>query len=511
MDSNTRIAFNTTILYAQLIITVSVNLFSTRLILNAMGVEDYGIVNLVAGIVAMLSFVQNSMAVSSQRFMSVYMGKHDDALQKRVFNTSFVLHLMFVVGIFLLLELCQPMIFNSSIQIPIERMASTKVLYQLTILGTLFSIISVPYDASMNAHEDMVAFSVISIVESLIRLSGALILLVHYRDKLVFYGLLIVAISLVTFILKYIYCNHNYKEARVKIRQSDRSLMKEMFSFAFWNMFGACAITGRNQGLAVILNTFLGVMVNAAYGIAIQVGGQLSNFTSAITKAMNPQIMQNAGAHNNNRVVSLALMQCKFSSLLLTVALVPLFLTLPYVLKLWLNIVPDNCVSFCRCFLIVNLLMQMTTGLMSAVQSSGKIRNYQVIVSCIIMLNLPIGYLLLRIGYGSVSVLICMILLEVSSMVFRAYYVGKIFEMKMMTYFKYVVIPVATTLLLDGVLSYCFNKLLLGGVSNIGTFAVSCLFSAAVGFALSFVALTSHERTFVIQFAHQVSKKITRK
>ena len=497
MDSNTRMAFNTVVLYVQLIITVAVNLFSTRLILNAMGVEDYGIVNLIAGIVAMLSFIQNSMAVSSQRYMTVIMGKNDELLLRKIFNTSFVLHVFFVAGLLILLVSVQPLIFNSFIQIPIARIESAKILYYLTLLGTLLVIITVPFDALINAHEDMVAYSAITIIDSLIRLGGAIYLCYYQSDKLIYYGLLIVTIRLVVFILKCFYCRKNYSESRIELKKTNRILMKEMFYFAFWNMFGACAITGRNQGIAIILNTFFGVKINATYGIANQVGGQLSNFTSMIAKAMNPQIMKSAGADNNERVINLTLAQCKITSLMMCLMVIPLLITMPYLLKIWLKNVPEYCVVFCKFFLILNLVTQLSSGLMTAVQSSGRIRRYQITVSMIILLTLPLAYLALQFGYSPQSVLVCMILIEILCVLYRAYYARKIFNFGSILYLKSVVTPVLITFVISSNLSHMVMNMLVNDFDTLIETILGGGLSLLITISITYFVLNKNERGFI--------------
>lgn len=195
MNSKNRIVVNTAILYFKLIFEIIVNLYSTRLILNAMGVEDFGIVNLISGIVALLSFFQNSLTISTQRFLSVNIGKHDNKSQKKIFNTGVFIHLILGIIIVIVLELITPLVFGSYIQIPSARLLSSQFLYQLTIIGTFLVIIAVPYDASLNAHENMLMYSIACISESLIRLVGAIIILNYHNDKLIFYGLLLISIK----------------------------------------------------------------------------------------------------------------------------------------------------------------------------------------------------------------------------------------------------------------------------------------------------------------------------
>ena len=493
MNSNKRMAVNTAILYAKLIITIVVNLYSTRLILKAMGVEDYGVVNLISGIVAMLSFIRNSMTVSSQRYMSVYMGKHDDALMVKVFNSSFVLHIILAIFIVVVLECLTPVVFGSSIQIPEHRIAAAKILYDLTIVGVTLVVLTVPYDAALNAHENMLVFSIASIIESLIRLSGAFILLVYSNDKLIFYGILIITIRLVSLLIKYFYCRSHYKETRFSIALCDITLMKDMFSFAFWNMFAALALTGRSQGVAIVMNTFFGVVVNAAFGIANQVSGQLQNFAATISKAMNPQIMQRAGAGNLNGMVSLALKQCKYSSILLSYAIVPLYFSMHFVLKIWLGEIPEYSVAFCSLILVVAMIQQLTVGLMSAIQATGIIRNYQLVIAIVLLFNIPLAYVLLKIGCQAPVVLIGMVAIEVVSCFVRVFFAHRLAGLAVSDFVKDVIIPVGAVYSVScGIL--IFIRGLCSGVSELSSFFILSFFAVLLITITAFMVLSNKEK-----------------
>lgn len=384
-----------------------------------MGVEDFGIVNLVSGIVAMLSFFQNSLTISTQRFLSVNMGKKDNEMQLQFFNTSVIIHLLLGIALVLILEFVAPLIFNSSIQIPTERIAASQLLYQLTILGTFFVIISVPYDATLNAHENMLVYSIASIIESTIRLVGAIILVGYGNDKLVFYGILLITIRIVSMLFKSIYCRIKYSDARINLSKFNSNSLREMLSFAGWNAIGGFSVSLRSQGMAVVLNIFQGVLINAAYGIANQLLGQLTNFTATISKAMAPQIMQSKGAGEESHMMSLSLKQCKYSFILLLFFVLPLFAEMPLVLKLWLKQIPDYGISFCRLILLVSLAQQITIGMQTLIQANGKIALYQTLMSFLIMLNIPFAYIILKMGYNPNLVIIAMLFVEIICLVAR--------------------------------------------------------------------------------------------
>ena len=498
MNSNKRIAANTIILYANFIITIVVNLYSTRLILNAMGVEDYGIVNLISGIVAMLSFVQNSMSVSSQRYMSVNMGKHDHNIMIKVFNSSFTLHLILALILLIVLESLTPFIFDSSIQIPDNRITAAQILYQLTIIGTTLVVITVPYDAALNAHENMFVYSISSITESVIRLTGAFILLVYCKDKLVFYGGLLITIRLISMIIKSIYCRKHYKETLVSIKSSDKVLMKDMFSFAFWNMFGALAMTTRSQGVAIVMNTFFGVIINAAFGIAIQISGQLQNFTATISKAMTPQIMQRAGSGDKNGMISLSLKQCKYASFLLSYAIIPMLFSMPFILKVWLKDVPEYSIVFCSLVLIVSLVQQSTNGIMSLIQATGVIRNYQFAVSLIMILNIPLAYILLRIGVSAPFVIVGMIAIEIIAAFVRIFFAKRLTGLSIYTFIKNVTLPIFIVYAITCIVLIFVKEVFLNGLPYIYSFLVLSSLAIVLISTTAYWVLSKAERTFIL-------------
>ena len=454
MHSSEKMAVNTAILYIKLILTIVVNLYSTRLILSSLGVSDFGIVNLISGIVVMLSFFQNSMTVSTQRYLSVSLGKNDVRGQKMIFNTSFVLHVILAFIIFAILESASPLIFNSSINIPVERLSSAYILYQMMILSTIIVIISVPYDAVLNAHENMLWFSLANILEAIIKLTGAFILLSYSHDKLIFYGLLIVFIRIASMFFKASYCILKYDDAKIDKQSYSFKKMKELFSFSFWNLFGAFAWTARGQGISVVLNIFGGVVVNAAYGISHQVSGQLSNFTSTITKAMAPQIMKSKGSKDFRRMRTLSLKQSKYSFYLLLMMASPLYVDIEFILSLWLKEVPAHTVMFCKLAILVALLQQLSSGLMTLIQANGNIRSYQICISAITILCIPLSAIVLYYGYPLYTVFFVLLGVEVLALIARIVFSKHLVSLAYKEFTKEILVPSACLFVMVFLITY---------------------------------------------------------
>ena len=443
MQAATKVVFNTVILYAKILISMAIALVSVPMVLKALGASDYGLYNLIAGIVTMLAFLNNSMTVSSQRYMSVAMGEGNTDKINNIYNASFILHLLLALGIALTLEIIGfPSI--SKLNIAPDRLWCANIIFHFLILSLFSKIIAVPFDAIMNAHEDMLAFSVIELIDSLIMLVIAVTLKFIAIDKLVFYGVAVSAISVLTLLMKWLWCRYSYKQFRISRNvKVEKSLIKEMLGFTGWNLFGGLAMMGRNQGVAVIFNLFLGTIANAAYGVANQINGALSHFSSTFQRAINPQLMKSEGMGNRARLQKISIISSKFSVLALGLVSVPLIIEMDDVLQIWLQgNIPDSTLELSRCILILSIIYQFSSGLMSAIQATGQIKNYQITMGLLIMTNIPIAYILLKLGYPIHYVTIGFIVIEMVSLIIRINMANKLTGLMPRDYFNKVVFPV---------------------------------------------------------------------
>ena len=427
MQPANRVAMNTGFLYGKLLVSMLIALYSTRLVLHALGVEDYGIYNLVGGIIAMLSFLNSAMTVSTQRYLSYYLGLGKESKLSSVFRSSVILHLIIGLAVVLILEIIGIYVINNMLHIPAERLTTSRIVFHFMVISTFFTINAVPYDAAIYSHENMLFDAVSGILESFLKLGIAFWLTYARMDRLILYGLLIAGLTIFIRVVKGFYCSRKYKECSIDLPlKLNVNLIKEMFSFAGWNLFGSFCAIARNQGLAVILNLFFGVIVNAAYAIAYQVYAQLAYFSINMLKALNPQIMKSEGYGDRNRMLRLSMLACKISFFLLSFFAIPLIIEMPYILNLWLKTVPDNTVIFCQLILVLGLFQQLTVGLMSAIQSVGRIKAYQAVVGSLLILNLPLAYGLLKLGYPSYSVFIGSIFLEIIAGSLRIWFAHKL-------------------------------------------------------------------------------------
>jgi O-antigen/teichoic acid export membrane protein len=454
-----KVVFNTGILYVKMVLTMGISLYSTPLLLNALGDSDYGIFQLIAGVVAMLSFLNAAMTTSTQRFMSYYQGRKDISRQKMIFTNSCILHIVIGVIIVAALELLSPIIFSGFLNIPTERIHTAQVIFLFMSIAMFFNIITVPFTASLNAHENMLWIAIVNIIESILRLWIAISLLYFIRtDKLIIYGLFTAGLSAISFFLHAGFCLRKYEECYLQWHVIDKQLMKKLGSFAGWNLFGTLCGLGRTQGIAVLLNLFFGTVINAAYGIAIQVSGQLNFFSASMLQVLNPQIMKSEGMNDRKRMLRLSMIASKFSFFLLAVLAIPCIFEMSTILQLWLKNVPEYTIIFCSMILIAALTNQLTIGLQSAVQATGKIKIYQTIVGGIILCNLPIVYFLLKMNFPVYFVFIGMIGIESIACLSRLFFIKKLAGLSIKEYFNKVFLkelfPVGiTTLVCFGITS----------------------------------------------------------
>lgn len=413
MQNTHRILFNTIITYAKSAITIVIALYSTRLILNTLGAADFGLFNVIGGLVGMLSFLNAAMATSTQRYISFNLGKNDITKVRSVFANSSILHYGIGILLAVTIELTGIYLINHQLEINPESLKTANLLFHFVVISTVISIISVPYDALINAHENMLFVAVVSIFETLLKLGIAISLSHTTWNKLVTFGFLTMLASIIIIAIKRVYSRNKYFETRVSLKKNfDINLIRELSSFAGWNLLGVLCYIGRNQGTAVILNLFFSTVVNASYGIANQVNGQLSFFSTTIMQAIQPQMVKSEGAGDRVKLIALAIFSSKISFFLLAFIAIPTYIELPFILKLWLTNIPEYTVIFCRSIIILTLILQLRTGITTATHAIGNIKKYQLLNSPIQLLSLPIGYMLFSYHYPPYSIILVSILTE---------------------------------------------------------------------------------------------------
>lgn len=420
ISNNKTIAKNTLLLYGRMLITILVGLYTSRVVLQSLGFDDYGIYNLVGGIVSMLAFLNVGMAGASQRYISYALGKGDLDLLKNVFCTSVLTHNTIAMLAILLFESIGLWFVNFKLVIDPDRLFAANWVFQCSILTFALSVISVPYTACVVAHERMGQFAYISVLETLLKLLVALGIMFSRWDKLILYATLLMLIQVLVRIIYVVYCKHSFTECKYKFK-FDKALYKEMFAFAGWGCVGNMGFSLKDQCSNIILNLFFGTVVNAARGVAVQVNSIINGFAMNFTMAMNPQITKQYAAGNIERSQSLAYAGSKYAFYLLSMICIPFLINEHYVLRLWLGDVPPYTDIFVYITLIASCVYAFTHTISTAIIATGHVKWFQSILAIILLLDVPFAYGILLLGSEPYMALLPCIFTNFLSLVFRIY------------------------------------------------------------------------------------------
>lgn len=404
-DHNKRIAKNTLMLYFRLILTMAVSLFTSRVILNTLGIEDFGIRNVVDGVVVMFSFLSGTMATATQRFFSYELGRRDIGKLKQIFSQSYLIYFLIACLVVVLAETIGLWFVSHKLVIPADRMNAALWVYHFAVASFFLSIMVSLYIALVIAHEDMGFFAYVSIMDVALKLLVVYLLVLFPVDKLKLLGMLTFGVGVITLLVYYIYCRRKYAYCRFQFSWN-KQLLAELGQFAGWNLFGTLAWLGRSQGINIVLNMFFGPAVNAAQSIAIQVNAAVSSFSQNFTSAVNPPIIKSYAGNDMPYVWSLVFRSSKFSFLLLWGLSLPILFEADTILALWLKTVPGYTPVFVRLVLMDALLTSFTFPLAALNQATGNIKLYQAGVGLLLLLNLPIAIYLFKAGYPPPSCLV---------------------------------------------------------------------------------------------------------
>lgn len=412
MSTGNRVAINTGFLYGRMAITVFISLYSTRLIIGALGSKDFGIFNVVAGVISMLAFLNAAMAGASQRYMSFAQGEGNPEKQKNIFNVSVILHFLIGLGAILIIEAVGYILFTNFLNIEAERIIAAKTIFHFMVASTFFTIISVPYDAIIYAHENMLFLAIVGVIEAFLKLSVAIYIIHTSFDKLIIYGLLMASISILLMATQRIYCHLKYDEVVISpVKYYNKIIMKEMTGFAGWSFLNSATSIIGNYGLGIVLNNFWGTALNAAQGIAVQLNGQFMAFSNTMMKALNPGIVKAEGSGDRNGMLKMAMIGCKFSFFLFAFFAIPFMIEAPYILKLWLKNVPDWTIIFCRLLILKTLIEQLTQALDTTITAEGNIKLNSIVKSLLNLIPLPVIYFLFTKNFPPYSMYIVSIII----------------------------------------------------------------------------------------------------
>lgn len=479
-----RVLKNSGYLYFSMGLSMFVSLYSTRLILNALGSSDFGIFCIIGGAIGMLGFLNAAMSTTTQRFINYAEGEGKLQKQKSIFTVSISIHFLLSLLMVVIFEIAYFFFFNGILNIPSDRIHSAKWIYQLMLLSTVLTIQTVPYNAIINAHENMRYLSIIGVFQTLTKLIIALIVVHIYIDKLILYGILTTFASLIFMIILQIYCHRNYSECTYSIHKyHNKKLMKEMTSFAGWGFINSSSSMFAQYGMGIILNSFFGTILSAAQGVANQISGQLMVFSRTMLMAINPIIGKKAGSNDITNMMRISLFSSKMSFLIIAFFAFPFIIETPYILQLWLKNVPEWSVCFFRFEITRNMLDQLTITLTSAINAEGRIKYYSILRGCSYFLPLPISLFLFHLGFSPYWFYIIWIFTwnGIGSLIIL-YYAHKNCGMQYADFFKIIIYPILlitiSTLSISGIITVYMDESFLRLVIILCTttiiFIISC-------------------------------------
>ena len=452
-SDNKRIAKNTMVLYIRMFITMLVSLYATRVVLQALGEEDYGIYNVVGGIVVMFAFLSRVLASASQRYFAFELGRNDLQRLKQVFSITQILYVLVIIIIIIAAESLGLWFLHSKATIPSERMVAANWIFQFSVISFSYTLFTTPYQANIIAHEKMDAYAFIGILEALLHLLLALALkfIPFSMDILIIYGLMVLFNSIAVNSVYAVYSLKKYQESHFSYFW-DAKLAKEILSYSGWNMFGAIAGVARSQGINMLINVFFSPAINAARGIAYQVNNAINQFASNFYTAVRPQVTKNYAKGDISATFSLVFSSSKLTYYLLLFVAVPIMVFAEPILDLWLDVVPQHTLLFTELVVIVALIDSLSNPLMTLAQATGKISLYQSVVGTLLLLNLPISWLFLKMGYQAEVTMVVAIVIAVISLLARLLILRKISGFPIRKYMVQVLIRIcAPTILSFGV------------------------------------------------------------
>ena len=494
-SNNTQIAKNTIFLYFRMILLMAVSLYTSRVVLSTLGIDDYGIYNVVGGFIGMFAFLNGAMAGCTQRFITIALGKGDEQNLKKVFSTCVITHGMIALIVFILAETIGLWFVLEKLVIPENRMTAAMVVYQCSIVSTMVMIMSFPYNADIIAHEKMSAFAYISIFEAFANLGVVYLLYIGLFDKLAFYAVLLLIVKVSVIVVYRIYCKRHFVESVFRWL-FDKRLLKEILSFTGWNLWGGIAGTLMGQGINILLNIFFGPAVNAARGVAVQVQSAVQMFATNFQTALNPQMMKSYASGELQAMHMLLFRSAKFTFMLLLCLMLPLMLEIDFVLGLWLKQVPEYTNVFVCFMLCISMIDAVSNPFMTASAATGKVKVYQSVVGGILLMIVPIAYVTLRLGAEPYAVFVVHFSVAVFAFVARLTIVKRLINLSVCRYIGEVILPCSFVMIpsvlfsigikniLPSSLAYAFTMILL-------SFLLVVMFSLLLG-------LTRNERKFIL-------------
>lgn len=491
-----RIAKNTILLYVRMFFVMCIQLYTSRVVLHALGVEDYGIYNVVGGIVTMFAFLNAAMNSSTQRYITFYLGKGDENKLQEVFSNCIFIHAMLAVVIIILSETVGLWFLYNKMVIPAERMDAAFWVFQMSIVTTVVLIFSTPYNATIIAYERMSAFAYISIFEVILKLLTAFILLFSKWDNLVLYSVLTVVAQLIIRFIYVLYCNRHFSITKI-VYKFNKQLFRSMTSFIGWNVWGGLSNVLYSQGLNILLNMFFGPVINAARGIAVQVQGVVQQFAFNLQTAINPQITKSYAIGELKSMRDLVYRCSRYTFFLLLIISFPIFLETSLLLNLWLTTVPEWTVSFTRIMLCIIMVDSVAAPLMTSSAATGNVKLYQTVIGGTMLLIVPVSYLFLKLGYNPSVVFFVHLVFCLITFVLRLIIVRPMILLSIREYIKVALWPCFKSGLLAIIIPTVLYMLLPNTLTNGVLVLLSSIIFSVI--AVYLLGINHNERAFINQ------------
>lgn len=416
VSDNKRIAKNTIFLYIRMMVVMLVSLFTSRVILNTLGATDYGIYNVVGGIVTIVSFLNSALGASTSRFLTFALGEKNIQKQRSTFGACLNLHIGIALLVLILGETVGLWFFYEKMVIPDERMVAAFWVYQFSILTTMVSFTQVPYNASLIAHEEMSIYAYVGLYEAFSRLFIAYLITISPIDNLIFYGLLLLVNTVIVQLFYRWYAVKHFEECRFSLVK-DKTLYKQLLSYGGWDLFGNLALVCQGEGVNLLLNVFFGPIVNAARAIAFQIQGAVTQFVGNFMTAVRPQVIKNYAEGNVNKMYTLTFYTAKFSYILMLALVVPIIYEIRFILGIWLgSAVPDETALFAVIVLMTYTWRTFHIAALMPYHAIGKIKTGNITIGTLMIATLPMGYVLFKFGCPAYSVFLAIFAVEIVGM-----------------------------------------------------------------------------------------------
>ena len=423
-SNNKRIAKNTLMLYIRMLLSIVVSLYTSRIVLEVLGVEDYGIYGVVGGVVAMFSFLNSSMAGATSRFLTFEMGQGNTERLKGTFSSALIIHIIIALVVLILAETIGLWFLCHKLVIPEGRVAAAHLVYQCSIISSILSITQVPYNSLIIAHERMGVYAYIEILNVTLKLLIVYLLTIFNIDKLKLYSILVLSVSAVVMLIYRIYCMRNFEETRSRLVW-DKDILTPMLAFSGWDFYGNMCVAARVQGSNFLINNFFGVIANAASSIATTVNGVIGGFASNIITAFRPRIVKYYSQQNWSEMQSMINNAIKFSTLFLTMLALPVIFETSYIINLWLGQVPQYVVPFIRLTLITHCVGIINSVIVISIHATGNIKRISFLTGTLFLLTIPVSYIFLRAGFEVIAVYVVNLLSNVFILALNIYILKK--------------------------------------------------------------------------------------